>query len=124
MQPSYDETSQCLPDSFFRFSLLSDEDSELLYTDISDVIVLEEQELLSTQVPHAAEEVQNSWRPPDGIIDPDETVKESHDDVPLRVTAKYNRKSVVQSDISLYHPPSKEYYAAAGFTVCETESLT
>ena len=71
--------------------------------------------MLNIQAQHADEEVRNSWRPPDdinGIIDPDEIVKDSHDDVPLRVTAKYSRKSVVQSDIPLYHPPSKEYYAA------------
>ena len=61
---------------------------------------------------HDVEKVQNSWRPPDGIIDPDETVSERHEESPLRVTAKYDRKSVVQTDLPLYRPPSKEYYAA------------
>ena len=81
------------PPSFFRFSLFSDDDSELVHFEASDVIFAEEQELLSTmEHVHDDEKVQNSWRPPDGIIDPDEIVSESHEEIPLRVTAKYDRK--------------------------------
>ena len=110
---TYDDTRTCLPSSFFRFSLFSDDDSELLHSEASDIIFSEEQELMqTTEHVHDIEKVQNSWRPPDGIIDPDEIVSESHDEIPLRVTAKYDRKSVVQKDLPLYRPPSKEYYAA------------
>ena len=92
---TYDDTRTYLPPSFLRFSLLSDDDSELLHSEISDVIFSEEQEMLPTtdQNVHDVDKVQNSWRPPDGIIGPDETVSESHEEIPLRVTAKYDRKS-------------------------------
>ena len=40
---TYDDTRTCLPPSFFRFSLFSDDDAELLHSEISDVIFSEEQ---------------------------------------------------------------------------------
>ena len=89
------DTRTCLPPSFFRFSLPSDDDSELLHSEIPDVIFSEEQEMLlatTDQNVHDVEKIQNSWHPPDSIIDPDETVSESHEEIPLRVTAKYDRK--------------------------------
>ena len=61
---------------FFRLSLLADDDSELRYTDVSDAIFTAEQDLPTTTDSSTLDQVVNSWRPSDGIIDPDEPISE------------------------------------------------